>query len=295
MRIYIRTPFVNDSNIIPHTVEHCVGNVSWKKTDFFDYYRGLYWEVKSEYTCLELDRWIKYDYFLQKMLQPIEKDTVIYERKVLKEELSDPTYIQKIYEKVIQKFVNPKLTTNRYKAVSLDDLKDYHKKYYKPENLIVVDEEKDYKIIFEWFIPKEKKNKKLEKKEGKFKFEGNEYLVCVFSHYNGTQYWTSFFSYRLLNCYCYYINRLHKQWYYNQENYFFQYADSCIIMLENLDYSGFTQEFFEQWKKYFINILKHWYYQEKFFLNEYFYDAPKTRKEAIQVVKDYSREEFREF
>jgi len=88
---------------------------------------------------------------------------------------------------------------------------------------------------------------------------------------------------------------LYKHWYYNQENYFFQYADSCIVMLEDLDYSGLTQEFFEQWKKYFLNILKYWYYKEKFFLNEYIYEIPKTRKEVIQIIKNYSWEDFKKF
>jgi hypothetical protein len=38
-----------------------------------------------------------------------------------------------------------------------------------------------------------------------------------------------------------------------------------------------------------------YYYEEKFFLNEYFYGIPKTRKEVIQTIKNYSRKEFKEF
>ncbi len=295
MRIYIRTPLVNKSNIIPHTVEHCVATGDWNRSDFFNYWRGLEWEVKTDYTRFEFDEWIKYEDMLQILFQPIEKDTLVYEHKVLKEELSDPSYLQKIYEKVIKKFIDPDLTTNRYKSVPLDDVKDYHKKYYKSENLIVVDDEKDYKIVYKWFNPKENKSKKFEKKGWRFKYDGNGYFVYILNHCDWNHYRLWFFSYRLLNCHCYSINRLYKHWYYNQENYFFQYEDSCIVMLEDLDYSGITQEFFEQWKIYFLNILKYWYYKESFFLNEYIYWIPKTRKEAIQIVKDYSREKFKEF
>jgi hypothetical protein len=104
--------------------------------------------VKAGYTRFEFDEWIKYEDMLEVLFQPIEKNTLIYEHKVLKEELSEPSYIQKIYERVIKKFIDPDLTTNHYKSVSLDDVKDYHKKYYKPENLIIVDDEKDYKIVY---------------------------------------------------------------------------------------------------------------------------------------------------
>lgn len=294
MRIYIRTPLVNKSDIIPHTVEHCVGNIGWKRTDYFDYYRWFLWEIRTEYTYFEFDRWIKYDYLLQKLFQPIEKDTVDYEHKVLKEELWDPSYCSEIYEKIIRKFIDPKFLTNHYKPVSLDDVKRYHKKYYKIENLVVVDEEKWYNVIFKWFEPEKRKYKKLEKRKEKFIFRKNKYILNIFSHYNADQYRKWFFSYRILNCYCYYINRLHKQWYYNQENYFFQYSDSFIITLENLDYSKLNQEFFKQWKRYFLNILKYWYFQERFFLNEYFYWIPKARKEVIQMCKNFTRGEFKE-
>lgn len=295
MRIYIRTPLVNKSKMIPHTVEHCVATGDCNKSDFFNYWRGLQWEVETDYTRFEFDEWIKYENMLQILFQPIEKNTLVYEHKVLKEELSEPSYIQKIYENVIKKFIDPDLTTNHYKSVSLDEAKDYHKKYYKLENLIVVDDEKDYKIVYKWFNPKEKKNKKFEKKEWKFKYEGNKYFVYILNHCDWNNYRIWFFSYWLLNCYCYNINRLYKHWYYNQENYFFQYKDSCIAMLEDLDYFGLTQEFFEQWKNYFLNILKYWYYKEKFFLNEYIYWIPKTRKEVIQIIKNYSWEDFKNF
>ncbi|MBR7036483.1 hypothetical protein IKI14_01035 [bacterium] len=48
----------------------------------------------------------------------------------------------------MKKFINPEISTNQYKSVSWEDVKKYHKKYYKPENVVVVDEEKDYKVIF---------------------------------------------------------------------------------------------------------------------------------------------------
>jgi hypothetical protein len=55
------------------------------------------------------------------------------------------------------------------------------------------------------------------------------------------------------------------------------------------------KEFFEWGKKYLLNVFKYWYYKEKIFLNEYIYWIPKTRKEVIQMCKNFTREEFKEF
>ena len=93
--------------MIPHTVEHCAGNVLWDMSDFFDFKRGVSWEILSDTTCFEFDRWIKYEDMMRYLFQPIKEDTVTYEHKVLREELWDPEFVQKIYEKALRKFVDP--------------------------------------------------------------------------------------------------------------------------------------------------------------------------------------------
>ncbi len=294
MRIYIRTPLVNKSKIIPHTVEHCAGNIVWEIPDFFDFQWWISWWVSTDFTYFEFDKWVKYEDMMKYLFQPIKKKSVDYEHKVLKEELWDSEYSQKLYEKILKKFIDPEISTNQYKSVSWEDVKKYHKKYYKPENVIVVDEEKDYKVIFKWFNPEKKKYKKLEKRKEKFRFKNNKYIAYILKQYNGEDYRKMFFSYRLLNYYLYLINRLTNQEYFHQYNYFFEDTYACIALVEDKNYSKLDQEFFEWWKKYFLNVLKYWYYKEDFFLNEYFYWIPKTRKEVIQICKNFTREEFKE-
>ena len=294
MRIYIRTPLVNKSKMIPHMVEHCAGNIVWDMSDFFDFQRGISWEISSDTTCFEFDRWVKYDDMLKYLFQPIEKKSVTYERKILREELWDPEFVQEVYEKALRKFVDPDYNINHYKSITWEEVKDYHEKYYKRENLIVVNEEKDYKVIFEWFKPKENKYKKLEKRKEKFRFKGNKYITYILTHYNGEHYRKMFFSYRILEYYLYLVNRLKGQKYFHQENYFFEDSYACIMLVENLDYSKLDKEFFEGWRKYIINMFKVWYFQERLLLNKYFYWIPKTRKEVIQICKNFTREEFKE-
>ena len=295
MRIYIRTPLVNKSKMIPHTVEHCAGNVCWNVSDFFDFSRWLDWEISIDYTCFIPDKWVKYEDVLEKIFQPIEKKKVNYEHKVLKEELSEPSYAQKLSEKILKKFVDPEISTNHYKSISWEEAKEYHEKYYKLENVIVVDEEKDYKVIFKWFSPEKKKCRNLEKRKEKFRYKGNKYILYFFKSYNAEEYRKMFFCYELIDSYLYFMNRLNKQQYYPLINYFFQNTYAYYILVEDTDYSRLDQDFFEQWKKYFLNMLKNWFYKEDFFLNEYFYGIPKNRKEVIQICKNFSRAEFKEF
>lgn len=294
MRIYIRTPLVNKSKIIPHTVEHCAGFFNGKIDDFFDFSQGLDWEISSDFTCFEFDKWVKYEDMMEHLFQPIERKTVTYEHKVLEEELWDPWYAQKVYEKVLKRFLDPEYNINHYKSITWKEVKDYHEKYYNRKNAIVVDE-KDYKIIFKWFKPKEKEYKKSEQRKEKLKFKDNKYIVYILNNYNGENYRKMFFWYRLLDYYLYLINRLTNQKYYYQNNYSFQQGETFMVLVEDTDYSKLDKKFFEWWKKYFLNVLKYWYYKEKFFLNKYFYWIPKTRKEVIQICKKFTREEFKEF
>jgi CRISPR/Cas system-associated protein Csx1 len=49
----------------------------------------------------------------------------------------------------LRKFVDPDYNINHYKSITWKEVKDYHEKYYKRENVVVVDEEKNYKVVFE--------------------------------------------------------------------------------------------------------------------------------------------------
>ena len=295
MRIYIRTPLVNKSQMVPHTVEHCAGYFNRKIDDFFDFSQGLSWDVSPGLTCFEFDKWVKYEDILEHLFQPIEKDTVTYEHKVLEQELWNPKYIQKIYEKVLKKYLDPDFSMNQYEEVPREDVKNYHEKYYKRENVIVADNEKDYKIIFKWFNPKEKEYKEAELRKEKLKSTYDVYIVYILNNYNAENYRKLFFCFRIFDYYLHFLNRFKYQKYFYQNNYLFQLEESFIAVVEDTDYSKLDKNFFEWWKKYLINALKYWYYKERFFLNEYFYWIPKTRKEVIQICKNFTREEFKEF
>jgi len=293
MRIYIRTPLVNKSKMIPHLVEHCIWHSALNLDDFFEF---LYWldgVINTDYSYFEFDKRINYDDAIEKLTKQITKESFLYEKDIIKQELEDVRYDQRIYEYVVRKYLDPDFFMNKYEKVSRNDVKDYHEKYYVSENMIAVDDE--FKILKQWFKI-EKSNSAVQKiSKCLLNFEDDKYLTFIWKKTDWTWYWEMYFFFRILCFYWAYSQRWQKGEYYYLEPYFYEYEDNCIVLIWDYNYSQLNEKFFEGWKKYIINMFEAWYFKEKFFLNEYFYWIPKTRKEVIQIIKDYSREKFKEF
>ena len=294
MRIYLRTPLVNKSKMIPHLTEHCTWHSVLSLEDYFDFSYWMDGVINTDYTYFEFDKWIKYNDATKKLTKEITKESFLYETKIIKQELEDISYNLKIYEYVVRKYLDSDFFMNKYQNVLRKDVKDYHEKYYIQENMIVVDDE--FNVLKQWFKLKywdKDKNNKVVKK--KLKFEGDKYLVYLWKKTDWTWYWEMYFFFRMLCFFWAYSQRWQKWEYYYLEPYFYEYEDNCFVLIWDYDYSQFDEEFFEWWKKYVINMFESWYFKEKFFLNEYFYWIPKTREEVIQICKKFTREEFKEF
>ena len=280
--------------MIPHLVEHCTWHSTLNLNDYFDL---SYWSdgvINTDYTYFEFDKRIDYKYAIEKLSQPIKKESFLYEKKMIKQELEDVSYDQRIYECVVKKYLDSDFSMNKFEEVSREDVKNYHEKYYTPENMIVVEDTNNYKIIQSWFKA-EKNNKNLVQKISKksFKFEYDKYLLYIWKFTDWTWYWEMYFFFRMICFFSAYIQRWQKWEYYYIEPYFYEYEDNCIVIIWDYDYSTLDQKFFEWWKKYIIDMIeKGEYFKEKFFLNEYIYWIPKTREEVIQLYKNYSRETF---
>jgi predicted Zn-dependent peptidase len=97
--------------------------------------------INTDYTYFEFDKWIKYNDAIRKLTKEITKESFSYEKKIIKQELEDISYNLKIYEYVVRKYLDSDFFMNKYQNVLRKDVKDYHEKYYVPENMIVVDDE----------------------------------------------------------------------------------------------------------------------------------------------------------
>ena len=280
--------------MIPHLVEHCTWHSALNLDDFFDLSYWADWVINTDYTYFEFDKWINYEDAIKRLTEEINKESFLYEKKIIKQELEDVNYDQRIYEWVVKNFIDSNLSVNNFEKVSREVVKSYHEKYYTPENMIVVDES-DYKILKQWFKVDRVKNQNQIIKKSPFVFEDDKYLVYIWKKTDWTWYWEMYFFFWMLCFYWAYTQRWQNWEYYYLEPYFYEYEDNCIIIIWDYDYSQLDEKFFEWWKKYIINMFEVWYFKEKFFLNEYFYWISKTRKETVQICKNFTREEFKEF
>lgn len=293
MRIYIKTPLINNSKMIPHLVEHCTWHSTLNLNDYFDL---SYWAdgvINTDYTYFEFDKRIDYKYAIEKLNQPIAKESFLYEKEMIKQELEDVSYDQRIYEWVVKKYLDSDFSMNKFEEVSREDVKNYHEKYYTSENMIVIDES-DFKILKQWFQTSKTKKQNQTIKKYPFIFEDDKYLVYIWKKTDWTWYREMYFFFRMICFFSAYLQRWQKWEYYYLEPYFYEYEDNCIIIIWDYDYSQLNEKFFEWWKKYILDMFKAWYFEEKFFLNEYFYWIWKSREDVINLYKKYSYSDFTE-
>ena len=294
MRIYLKTPLINKSKIIPHLVEHCAWHPA-KNSD--KYFKLSYWldaVTCIDYTYFEFDNRVDYKEAIKSLISPITEKSFLYEKEIIQQELEDLSYGQRIYEYVVKKYLDSDFSMNQYEKASRKNVKDYHEKYYTPDNIIVVEDTNNYKIIQAWFKA-EKNNKNLTNKISKkaFNFENDKYLLYIWKFTDWTWYWEMYFFFRMICFFSAYIQRWQKWEYYYIEPCFYEYEDNCIVIIWDYDYSTLDEKFFGWWKKYIIDMVeKGEYFKEKFFLNEYIYWIPKTREDVIDLYKSYSRETF---
>ena len=100
-----------------------------------------------DYSYFEFDKRVDYKKAIKKLTNKITKESFSYEKEIIKHELEDISYGQRIYEYVVKKYLDSDFSMNQYDEVSRENVKDYHEKYYTPDNMIVVEDTNNYEVI----------------------------------------------------------------------------------------------------------------------------------------------------
>ncbi|MDR0369364.1 MAG: hypothetical protein LBH96_02240 [Candidatus Peribacteria bacterium] len=293
MRIYVKTPLFQNSKAIPHMVEHCVGHNMLSLSDFFEYSYGVDGIISPEYTVFEYDEWVDYQVAMQQLMTPLTKKAFDYEKKVLDAELSDPSYDQRIYERLVQLLINPQICLNSCEGLSWKKTTEYHQKWYHTNNMIVVNN--DYQILYQGGNIPKKQHHTTELISLPFTFEEDEYLLLQAKNRNENIYWEQYFLFRIISFYVSYQMRWHQQEYYYLDPYFYTYDTINRVLLPKIPLSAFDQSFFEWGKKYILQMFSNGYFKEKFFLNTYIYNRPMERIDVIAFYQHYTWEDFYQF
>ena len=258
---------------------------------YFDFSYGLDGVVTPEYTCFEYDKWVSYEEAIDMIVAPLDKSAFIYETVVLKQELENSSYDQRIYEAVLKKYLKSHILLNSLEIVSWSDVQKYHATRYKKENIVAVDD--DFHILYEGSpLLKKKSEETLEKIIDEFSFEDDDYFLLLYKNYNAKIYRKLYFLFWMFSFYSTYSQRWKNCEYYYLEPYFNRYATHCWILFPKLDYQKMALDFFLAGKQYIIRMISEGYFKERFFLNKYFFSIPFDRKEVLHLYRNYTFEDY---
>ena len=291
MKIYIKTPLLDNSQTVPHMVEHCLRrSLSLNPQWFFE--KKLPYEqwIQGEWTYVICDQQIDSEDLIKEIKMPLVKQVYLTEKTPFKEELMWVSRWSQVFEAMLQKIVDPKIVLNSWKGKNWDVVNFYHKKYFQEENFLVFDENvedrNEYNFIFCGKNVQEE-NSSINRKFSLI-FNFNNTLILGYQGYDLYHYWFLIFSWVMLENYCSYFQRYQLGIYYYEITVLDHFRDYMWITTPNIDYSGLDLIFFEKWKSYFIWLLRDFWFKEKLFFWNYMYWVPATRQEVIALCESFS-------
>ncbi|PID86264.1 hypothetical protein CSB08_01220 [Candidatus Gracilibacteria bacterium] len=276
--IFIKTPLYKNSNYIAHIIEHCAIPKSNNPKEYFKnyifsgenyiYYTNFFVNTKSEKIL---------NNFIKNLIKPIDKKTIEYEKKVIKDELVSLNYEKKVINKIGKKIYNNEIKYSQVTRIGYKEIQNYHKKYYNLNNILVLEKskiEKDIKIGNYKF----KKVFDLKSKEGKEKvfllnFEIQNFFI------------TNFIA-EVLEDYLYYYNRHKLGIYYSNKIFVGEFENIIFLSVSKTD----IEKFLEIPKDFIKNFIK--YKMENFGKIDF------TELDGVSMIKfgytisDFSKKEI---
>ncbi|RKW20127.1 hypothetical protein D8B45_07875 [Candidatus Gracilibacteria bacterium] len=158
MKLYIKTPFVNNNKFIPHLLEHCALQ-SRDPGEYLKYSISTNASTSTGFSCFERED-IPAQEFFDYLRMPLKEEIFNQELLAIAKELENPSFGQKVYEKILNQISSEKITTNKVQEISLTQLQDYHNQRYQEEYTLLID--KDGKIDKNWGMGKQIKHQQLD-------------------------------------------------------------------------------------------------------------------------------------
>lgn len=238
----------------PHIVEHVVDIPSKVSYNFF-------FDSIFDNTANIIDSYTKYTYntnhkpkdLIQKICNPLSKGRYLKEIKAFKEEYkaNHQTYVPWLWLRISQYLYGKNFIWDWWDIPSFQECIDYHKTWYKRENIIISND--DDKIIYKGkniitktsigideivyhTIPKDKQK---------------VYCIC-FSYTSSTQHRLAFFIKELLQEYIRYYQRYEKAIYFYDDVEFILTQKHCVVSFNKKFNKLPTEWFFKEFQKYLI-------------------------------------------
>ena len=125
MKILVKTPFYQNNKYLPHLLEHCLleSKDLWMQLQLSDIDAASY----TWYTSFEQEH-ILVENILSYLQKPITEESFTLHQKIIKKELRNIWFWQRIYEKTLQKIFSQELLTNSLDNVQFEQVVEYQKK-----------------------------------------------------------------------------------------------------------------------------------------------------------------------
>ncbi|MBP8016652.1 hypothetical protein KAZ01_01470, partial [Candidatus Gracilibacteria bacterium] len=142
--IYLYTPIQNNSQFYAHLTEHCAGYAENERA-FFVFGNNVI-GTSTYYTYFVFDKISKenLNYFIDKICTPVKKEVIKYEYKVIKKELKEYDFNLDLIDKIGKKLYSKSFNYNKTLKLDYETLENYHGKYYKKNNIIILEEDTIY-------------------------------------------------------------------------------------------------------------------------------------------------------
>lgn len=138
--IFLPTPLVNNSNFVPHLLEHIVLSCH-KERDKYFFVSRLLAENYTYYTSFSLPSDSKQEE-LDRLFQYIQCNisfwTYLYEKKILWEELKEQKYFHWLISRIGKKMYGKTFSYSSLWNTSFMKLQKYHQMYYQRKNFLVI-------------------------------------------------------------------------------------------------------------------------------------------------------------
>ena len=265
MKLYIKTPFVNNNKFIPHLLEHCALQ-SRNLAEYLKYSISTNASTRTGFTCFERED-IPAQEFFDYLRMPLKEEIFNQELLAISRELEKPSFWQRVYEKTLNQISSEKIITNKIQKVSLTQLQDYHNQRYQEEYTLLID--KDWKIDKNWGMWKQIKHQQLDIKNltkvncGSFSYR-KELQHFLWTKYSGIEdILVLDYIGDLLQSYWLYNASLHSKYFYSAFDWSFW--DQYIILshswtlegIKKSDFFTFSSVFKEN---YLRNLEYGWYH-----------------------------------
>ena len=259
MYFYIQTPPINNSNKLPHLLEHCAHNVD--NLDYDEYFDRCMIKSQTFYWYTKFDIW-NHDIndFIKSIESPFSSDIVKKEKNALDLELQE-----NIFTKKLKKIVETELCLKEKNHFSVWNLVDYHKRYYNFDHYVIADE--NYNIVKCWLTIVEYGDRKfnlIKKVSKKISNEMNYIVILKYDHWKD----------QIL---MHFIEVLIDSWFeYNDRYLNWIYYYPCSCMIEGNWYISLSiphynlcipKNFFERTKEFYIKLLSIWDTRENVIIN----------------------------